>query len=276
MALANHLVSSRFELEDVSRRRAAGVYYGEHRMLCRLLGEYLAFVDTRDFMLGPRLVLDGFWEAWVTLALARYIQPGYHCVDIGANYGYYTVLMALACGRQGRVLACDPNPLLAEIYLPGNLALNGCREQVEICQKVIGGRDQERVDFVLHHGDYATSSLERWAYPHRAEAIQVPMATLDRLCAAWDRLDVVKIDAEGAEVLVWDGMQQTVKRFPRAAVLVELHFQRDPPQVTSFLHQLERSGYSLRFVNYDGDVVLTDSATIVANPQEHWMHWMQK
>ena len=94
-----------------------------------------------------------------------------------ANYG--SVLMALACGRGGRVLACEPNPLLAETYLSGNLALDGCRDQVEICQRVIGWRDQERVDFVLHHGDYATSSLERWAYPHRAEAIQVPMATLD-------------------------------------------------------------------------------------------------
>lgn len=184
--------------------------------------------------------------------------------------------MALACGREGRVLACEPNPLLAETYLPGNLALNGCREQVEICQKVIGWRDQERLDFVLHHGDYATSSLKRWAYLHRAEAIQVPMATLDRLCAEWERLDLVKIDAEGAEALVWDGMQQTVKRFPQVAVLVELHFQRDPLQITSFLHHLEGSGYALRFVNYDGDVVPTDPATIVANPQEHWILWLQK
>mgnify|MGYP000480605237 CR=1 FL=1 len=51
-------------------------------MLCRILGEYLAFVDARDHMLGPRLVLDGFWEAWVTLAFARYMQPGFHCVDL--------------------------------------------------------------------------------------------------------------------------------------------------------------------------------------------------
>jgi len=276
MTLPNHIRSSRAELESVSRRRAIGVYYGEHRMLCRLLGEYLAFVDTRDFMLGPRLVLDGFWEAWVTLALARYIQPGFHCVDVGANYGYYSVLMALACGREGRVLACEPNPLLAETYLPANLALNGCRQQVEICQKVIGGRDEERVDFVLHHGDYATSSLERWAYPHRAEAIPVPMTTLDRLCADWSRLDLVKIDAEGAESLVWDGMQQMLKRFPHAVVLVELHLQRDPPQTTSFLHQLERSGYSIRFVNYDGQITATDAATILANPQEHWMLWIHR
>jgi FkbM family methyltransferase len=276
MALANHLVSSRFELEDVSRRRAAGVYYGEHRMLCRLLGEYLAFVDTRDFMLAPRVVLDGFWEAWVTLALARYIQPGFHCVDVGANYGYYTLLMAAACERVGRVLACEPNPLLAEAYLPGNLALNGFRDRVEICQKVIGNSNAERVDFVLHHGDYATSSLERWAYPHRSENIQVPATTLDRALSSWERLDLVKIDAEGAEALVWEGMQETLRRFPAVAVAVELHLQRDPPQVTSFLHQLEREGYTLRYLNYEGEIAAADPATIVANPQEHWMLWVQK
>jgi hypothetical protein len=57
------------------------------------------------------------------------------------------------------------------------------------------------VDFVLHHGDNATSSLEPWAYPHRAEAIPVFMTTLDRLCADRSRLHLVKIDAEGAEAL---------------------------------------------------------------------------
>jgi FkbM family methyltransferase len=55
---------------------------------------------------------------------------------------------------------------------------------------------------------------------HRREAIPVPMTTLDRLCADWSRVDPVKIDAEGAESLVWDGMQQMLKRFPHAVVLV--------------------------------------------------------
>lgn len=138
MGLSYPLLNSRWELEDYSRRRAAGVFYGENRMLCRLLGDYLAFVDTRDLMLAPRLVLDGFWEAWVTLALGRYIQPGFHCVDVGANYGYYTLLMAAACERGGRVLACEPNPLLAETYLPRNVALNGFQERVEVCGRSSG------------------------------------------------------------------------------------------------------------------------------------------
>jgi FkbM family methyltransferase len=199
MPLPSHVLSSRADLEEASRKKAAGVYYGDHRLLCRLLGDFLAFVDARDLMLGPRLVLDGFWESWVTLAVASHLRPGMWCVDVGANYGYYTLLMAAACGPEGRVVACEPNPLLAGTYLPQNLALNGFYHGVEICPKVIGNLDDQSVDFVLHHGDYATSSLERWAYGHRCGTVRAPAITLDQLCADWPRLDLVKIDAEGAE-----------------------------------------------------------------------------
>lgn len=276
MPLPPHVLSSRADLEEVSRKRAAGVYYGDNRLLCRLLGDYLAFVDTRDLMLGPRLVLDGFWESWVTLAVARHLGPGMHCADVGANYGYYTLLMAAACGPQGRVAACEPNPLLAGSYLPQNLALNGFYHGIEVCPKVIGDRDDQAVDFVLHDGDYATSSLDRWAYAHRAETVCVPEITLDRLCADWPRLDLVKIDAEGAESLVWEGMQGTLRRFPHAAIVLELHLQRDLPQTVGFLHEIERAGYALRYVNYEGEIVLSDATTVLANPQEHWTLWLQR
>jgi hypothetical protein len=51
---------------------------------------------------------------------------------------YYTLLMAAACGPDGRVVACEPNPVLAETYQPQNLALNGFYHGVEICSKVSG------------------------------------------------------------------------------------------------------------------------------------------
>jgi FkbM family methyltransferase len=129
------------------------------------------------------------------------LHPGCWCVDVGANYGYYTLLMAGACGPEGRLVACEPNPLLAEVYLPQNLALNGFYQGVEICPKAVGNLDDCTVDFVLHEGDFATSSLERWAYAHGSSKVQVPAITLDRLCADWPRLNLVKIDAEGAEAL---------------------------------------------------------------------------
>ncbi len=183
--------------------------------------------------------------------------------------------MAAACGPEGHVAACEPNPLLAGTYLPQNLALNGFYHGVEICPKVVGNIDDRMVDFVLHDDNFATSSLERWAQAHCEETIQVPMVTLDKLCADWPRLDLVKIDAEGAEALVWDGMRQTLNRFPHVAVVMELHLQRGPAQTVGLLHKIERAGNPLRSINYEGEIVPVDAATILAQPQDHWTLWLR-
>jgi FkbM family methyltransferase len=279
MPLSGKLRASRLELEAHSRKHAAGVYYGEHRLLCRLLGDFLAFVDTRDLMLAPHLALDGFWEAWVTLAIARYLRPGMWCVDVGACYGYYTLLMVRGCGPEGHVVACEPNPLLARMYLPQNLMLNGFCHEVEICSKVISNVDGQMVDFALCNddGNIGASSLEYLARgDHCRETIQVPAITLDQLCADWPRLDLVKIDAEGAESLVWEGMQQTLRRFPHAVVVLELHLQHNPLRAASLLHQIEHAGYPLRGIDYDGDLALVSPDEILARPQEHWALWLQR
>ena len=85
----------------------------------------------------------------------------------------------------------------------------------------------------------------------------------------------MKIDVEGAEALVWDGMQKTLMRFPHAAVVMELHLQRDPAQTVEFLHRLERQ-CALRAISYEGEVESIDADTILALPNEHWTLWLQR
>lgn len=276
MAIATCTLGSRSELEAASRQLAQAVPYGDHRILCRLLGEFLAFVDDRDLMLGPRLALDGFWESWVTRALVHHLYRGNWCIDVGANYGYFTLLLAGIVGPDGRVVACEPTPTLANAYLPRNLALNGFETTVEICAKAVTDADDRTVSFALKTDDFASSSLACWSAAGAAEVIQVPTITIDRLCADWHRLDLVKIDAEGAEALVWEGMQRTLRRFPQAIVVLELHLERDPPQTVGFLHEIERAGYPLRSINYEGEVAPVEADTILAQPQEHWTLWLQR
>ena len=276
MAVANCALAGRPELEATSRQLAQAVPYGEHRILCRLLGEYLAFVDDRDLMLGPRLAIDGFWESWVTRALAHNINGGYWCIDVGANYGYFTLLMAGLAGPEGRVVACEPIPSLTDVYLPRNLGLNGFEKIVDVCAKAVTDSDDRTVAFALKPDDFASSSLAKWSAAGATQSIQVPTITIDRICADWPRLDLIKIDAEGAEGLVWNGMQGTLQRFPQASVVLELHLIRDPPQIFSLLLQIEAAGYPLRAINYDGDIVETDRAAILAQPQEHWTLWIQR
>jgi hypothetical protein len=71
-------------------------------------------------------------------------------------------------------------------------------------------------------------------------------------------------------------MQETLRRFPHAVVVLELHLQRDPPQTVGVLHQLQRAGYPLRSINYEGDLVPNTPDAILARPQEHWTLWLQR
>jgi len=184
--------------------------------------------------------------------------------------------MAGLVGAEGRVVACEPNPLLASDNLPMNLALNGFQKTVEISSKAVGNVDHCVVDFVLKREDFASSSLKYWAQANRSKPVQVPAITIDRLCTDWPRLDLVKIDVEGAEALVWEGMQKTLRRFPQVVVVLELHLRHDLPQAMSLLHQIETAGYSLRVINYEGEIIETERAAILGQPQEHWALWLQR
>ncbi len=72
------------------RALCESAYLGDETALCRVLGRYKMFVDTSDNSLSPHLMLDGYWEMWLTEALARAIRPGMTVVDVGANLGYFT------------------------------------------------------------------------------------------------------------------------------------------------------------------------------------------
>ena len=66
----------RAELEQRARAACQSSYLGDHTSLCRVLGKFLCYVDTRDRHLAPHLIMNGFWEPWITVAIAQRLQPG--------------------------------------------------------------------------------------------------------------------------------------------------------------------------------------------------------
>src|SRR4051812_41211082 len=88
-------LNDRFTLETVSRREAFVVPTSGNVVICRVLGNILMYVDTTDVSLVPHLCFSGCWEPWLTAALTRQLRPGFHCVDVGANHGYFALLFAL-------------------------------------------------------------------------------------------------------------------------------------------------------------------------------------
>jgi FkbM family methyltransferase len=207
------VLADRATLEESARRGAQAINLANGALMCRVLTKYLMFVDPDDLGVTPRLCLDGFWESWVTAALARVLRPGAFCVDVGANHGYYTMLLADAAGPHGRVLALEPNPALAEL-LALTLEVNGFDRRTP--GGPAGGDRRRRAHGAAGHPEAAAGPAPpSAAAPSAADAvIEVDAASIDDLTASWPRVDLIKIDAEGAEPAIWRGMRRTIDQNP--------------------------------------------------------------
>lgn len=270
MSLPDFILSDIHTLTHISRT-LNNIVQEQDKLLCKVLGNYFLCLAKDDVDIAKGYV--GCYEPWVTIALAKHIQPGFYCVDAGANYGYHSVLMAAACGATGKVLSCEPNPYIANIYLPETAKSNGFQNIIEICPKAIGDKEQEEVTFALvRHGlDSGLSPMR-----NQGELIRVPMTTIDALCEKWPRIDLIKMDVEGAEYLIWKGMQQTLKRSPNITIVVELHLFFNSNGKRLLTEALD-DGYVILEINRtDGRLKLVDYVDIVSDPNKTWHLWIKK
>jgi FkbM family methyltransferase len=271
-ALPPHLLE-RGTLEAVSRQESRAVYVGEQTLLCRVLGKYLIYADAQETGITPHLAMDGYWESWITIALARMLRPGWHCLDVGANHGYYTLIMADAVGPQGRVVPVEPTPRLAEL-LRQTLDVNGF-PGVTVASTAATDTDGEMLQLVIPARRSMNARLAQVAGPTDV-AVEVETVTVDTLTRDWPRVDLIKIDVEGAEEGVWEGMQRTVAQNRDLVVILELNVDRyeDP---RGFLETIELAGFPLRFIDFDAEVKdVTIDRLLRRRVGEDWMLYLAR
>ena len=80
--------------------------------MTRLTDGHHLFVDTRDRTVGTHLIAHGFWEQWIHHVVCQLVRPGDKVVEVGANFGYYTIALAVMAGCEGHVTAFEANPRL--------------------------------------------------------------------------------------------------------------------------------------------------------------------
>ena len=251
-------------------------YVGDGVVLCRVLGKYLMYVAGIDTGISPHLIMDGYWEIWNTVAMRNVLRAGMHCIDVGANHGYYSLIMADLAGPGGRVLAVEPHPGTAAL-LTRTRDVNGFTTRIQIVQKAAAGDNGRQVPlFVLKDLPYTNATLRDDLLKGRGEAAaQVETATLDALTARWPRVDLVKIDAEGAEEDIWRGMQGCIERNPSLIIIMEFMLNRYADG-RAFLEEIARL-YPVRQIGVDGRVVDLDVERYLAEaPLDDVMLFLQR
>ncbi|WP_238538982.1 FkbM family methyltransferase [Novosphingobium sp. AP12] len=253
--------SRRVANESAIRAACKVAYLGNNAALCRVLGRYKAYVDTTDIGLSSHLMLDGYWEMWVTETLASLIRPGMVVADIGANIGYFTLLMAELVGPAGRVHAFEPNPRLVEL-LNKSLMVNGFARWASVHQTALGDKGDHSVTLVVP----PNTPMNAYILPPGAEAppegVEVPVARLDSR-QDWQDIELAKIDVEGAEELIWAGAQGLLDSGKLRTVVIEFNPHRygDPG---AFLERLSAHGFALNHLTLDAGVVPTDMDYILS------------
>jgi FkbM family methyltransferase len=253
---------SRRDNQAQIRSLCDNAYLGESTSLCRVLGRYKMFVDTRDVGLSTHLLLDGFWEMWLTEALSAVLKPGMVAVDIGANLGYYTLLMADLVGAAGRVHAFEPNPPIADLMWK-SCDVNGFAGRVTLHRDPLGSEEGRPVALVPPSGEPKNA--------HVTLHLDTPggMAMTTRRFDGYPDLmeaDVVKIDAEAAEFDIWGGMAGRLDRIDKPlTIFMEFASIRyeDPD---GFLADVEARGFRLAEVTLDDGVEPRTRKQILAGP----------
>lgn len=185
-------------------------YYRAREVIYRR-GASARLSDGTPVRLHPRLLgmRPEAYEPAVTAVLARHVHDGSTVVDVGAHVGLHTLMFSRRVGAAGRVIAVEPSPASVGL-LRRHLIWNECMN-VTVIEAAVGHREgvtefSYRAD-PTDPGGFANSL----AYDGGGLKRRVSMTTLDAICKGL-LPDVIKIDVEGAELLVLQGAEELLAR----------------------------------------------------------------
>jgi len=165
---------------------------------------------------GYKIMFFGYHDAELARLIAHATSPGSTCIDVGANIGAYTLVMAFSAGREGRVIALEPNPEVASALLE-NIALNSL-SNVEVVRAAVADSDGETVLYSYEPDapNRMVSSLRPSPLAHRRVTVRAVSGRSLLETLNITSCDVIKIDAMGADLMVLRELSE----------LIELHRPR--------------------------------------------------
>ena len=200
-----------------------GVPMGEGVTLVQTLYGVKFLVPTADDVMTPNLIVYRQWEQDVSVLLLSLTDKDSVFVDVGANFGYFTCLIGSRIGAhgEGRVIAFEPNPDSLGL-LHRNININWSMAPIQIVEKAASDHEGEvRFARPIARAANATMLADEEAVLVDAEAITVPMTTLDTVLAPGQRVDVIKIDVEGWEFNVLRGATRVLSENPHVKIVME-------------------------------------------------------
>ena len=228
--LARMSVRSPRQLVDYAvmhlRRHPAPVYVGDGLVLTTTRERHRLLVEGQDLAVSPWLIVEGIFDEPFTFYLRRTLQAGDTYVDVGANVGHYVVTAGRAVGPTGRVVAYEPAPRMIEL-LRRNIVMNWVHGWVRVRPVAVGAaagvgtlgvpdRNAGAAGLGITNVDDAVEGTE-------VTAIEVPVVCLDDDLAGSGVIRILKLDIEGGEGAVLEGMRTLIAERRVRTIVLEVN-----------------------------------------------------
>lgn len=147
----------------------------------------------RLFLFMPKI-----FETEEFIFLKKNLQPDSVFIDIGANSGFYSLVAATVIDNTGKIIAFEPNPIMINRFKM-NIGINGRSEVIELVPIGLADRETE-FDLALDLKNLGGSTISP---TNRTEKIKIKcIPLLNALQDKVDHIDFLKIDIEGADIMV--------------------------------------------------------------------------
>jgi FkbM family methyltransferase len=210
------------------------------------------YLNYDDGWFSTYVAVHGYWEKTESDLIRRYVRPGMRALDLGANIGYYTLILSNLVGPQGKVVAFEPEPHCYELLKKNVAGLKN--RNVEIVPSAAWDTTGE-IEFYVN----AEDTMDHTAVAIREKSLRRTV----RATAVDDYIgdgtfDFIKMDIQGGEGHALKGMRRMFERKPPEVMITEfwpaaLRKAGTPPE--ELFDWLLGLGYHIQAINEEEDEI---------------------
>ncbi len=238
----------------VEKGREPPLYLGDRKILARTVWGGSLVVPSFNVDVALGVVRDGIIEPWTTRLVQELAKEGDTVINVGANFGYHTILAAYCVGHLGKVISIEANPHIVP-YLINSIFWSGVPDRVTVFHCAAWGESGPELNFkfapaYLGGGnaselwaDQSTLStsdtLDGAIWDHRLAHIsadsncrlhygtdmvvpfKVRARKIDDVCENIEAAHLLHMDIEGAEAFAIIGARQLINRSPDLRIIFE-------------------------------------------------------
>ncbi len=243
-------------------RSMNGVYVDPRTVLTTTWWGDMIYVVSQDASITPHILRQGRWEHWIEEPFRKMLRPGMKVVDVGCNVGYYALAACKTVGPQGHVIAIDANPEMTRL-MQMSLDVNGYRGMSRVINAAIM-KDKGEVTLSVPRNMLGGASMMFAAGGENSDKFKVQGGPLDAYVNV-KPVDMLKIDAEGAEPLIYAGGKSIITRDRDIVIFMEfassmIRATRDPQD---FLSEIRADGFSVFEIQPGAGPVPVNDADLV-------------